>query len=157
LVTHDQEEALELANRIIVMNHGVIEQDGTPDEIYSTPASPFVFDFIGRSNQLAGHVRGGVFHVDGSACTLPAEGLPDGAATLYAPPHDVGIGAPGEGCPGTVTAIRRLAGRCSVEIALPAQPRPVDVDFAHDTPGSLPAVGGAIDVVVHRWGVFPAA
>ena len=153
-VTHDQEEALELADRVVVMNKGRIEQDGTPDEIYSRPASPFVFDFIGRSNQLTGYIEHGRFHADGSAYTLPATGMADGPATLFARPHDVGIGAPGEGFSGTVSAIRTLAGRCSVEVELPAQTRSVEVDFANGHPNAHPVVGQAIDVVAHRWGLF---
>ena len=58
-VTHDQEEALELADRVVVMDHGVIEQIGTPEEIYMEPASPFVSHFVGETNHLPGglHVR----------------------------------------------------------------------------------------------------
>ena len=51
-VTHDQEEALELADRVVVMNQGKIEQVGTPDEVYDRPATPFVFGFIGETNAL---------------------------------------------------------------------------------------------------------
>ena len=54
LVTHDQEEALAMADRIVVMNHGVIEQVGTPLEIYRQPATPFVADFVGRMNSIPG-------------------------------------------------------------------------------------------------------
>ncbi|MBK7974272.1 MAG: putative 2-aminoethylphosphonate ABC transporter ATP-binding protein [Deltaproteobacteria bacterium] len=72
LVTHDQEEALAMADRIVVMNHGVIEQVGTPLEIYCTPATPFVADFVGKMNSIPGTLAddGGVrvgarsFHVD---------------------------------------------------------------------------------------------
>jgi len=154
-VTHDQEEALELADRVVVMNKGRIEQDGTPDEVYSRPASPFVFDFIGRSNQLSGYIQGGRFHADGSAYALGADGLPDGPATLFARPHDFGIGAAGEGFAGTVSAIRVLAGRCSVEVELPAQTRPVEIDFVNGNAAAHPTVGSPIDVVAHRWGLFP--
>jgi spermidine/putrescine transport system ATP-binding protein len=57
-VTHDQEEALTMSDRIVVLNHGRIEQDGTPEELYFHPASRFVAEFIGETNLLAGHVRG---------------------------------------------------------------------------------------------------
>ncbi len=56
MVTHDQEEALSVADRIVVMNHGVIEQVGTPQQVYREPASPFVADFVGRVNVLSGQV-----------------------------------------------------------------------------------------------------
>ncbi len=56
MVTHDQEEALSMADRIVVMNQGVIEQVGTPTQIYTEPATLFVADFIGEMNHLAGHV-----------------------------------------------------------------------------------------------------
>ena len=59
MVTHDQEEALAMADRIVVMNHGRIEQVGTPVEIYSAPATPFVADFIGAMTLLDGEVAGG--------------------------------------------------------------------------------------------------
>ena len=58
MVTHDQEEALSVADRIVVMNHGVIEQVGTPLEVYREPASPFVADFVGRINVLDGTAEG---------------------------------------------------------------------------------------------------
>ncbi|MBF5004885.1 putative 2-aminoethylphosphonate ABC transporter ATP-binding protein [Diaphorobacter caeni] len=59
MVTHDQEEALSMADRIVVMNHGVIEQVGTPLDIYERPASPFVADFVGKVNVLKGQSLGG--------------------------------------------------------------------------------------------------
>ena len=59
MVTHDQEEALSMADRIVVMNHGVIEQVGTPMDIYERPATPFVADFVGKVNVLHGYALGG--------------------------------------------------------------------------------------------------
>ena len=61
-VTHDQDEAMEVADRVVVMNHGRIEQDGTPDEVYDHPASPFVLQFLGDVNLFHGrfgHAPGG--------------------------------------------------------------------------------------------------
>src|SRR5678815_3077564 len=65
MVTHDQEEALSVADRIVVMNQGVREQVGTPMEIYREPATAFVADFVGKINVLSGKVRGGLLEVGG--------------------------------------------------------------------------------------------
>ncbi|HEY9066488.1 MAG TPA: ATP-binding cassette domain-containing protein, partial [Burkholderiaceae bacterium] len=59
MVTHDQEEALSIADRIVVMNHGVIEQVGTPMQVYRDPATPFVADFVGKINVLGGTLHPG--------------------------------------------------------------------------------------------------
>ena len=59
MVTHDQEEALSMADRVVVMNHGVIEQVGTPLEVYEQPATPFVADFLGKVNVLQAVCIGG--------------------------------------------------------------------------------------------------
>ncbi len=57
-VTHDQEEALEVADRVVIMNHGQIEQIGTPEEVYDHPANPFVYDFLGTVNLFHGRAAG---------------------------------------------------------------------------------------------------
>jgi sulfate transport system ATP-binding protein len=59
-VTHDQEEAMEVADRVVVMNHGAIEQQGTPDEVYDHPATPFVLQFLGDVNLFHGRIGQGV-------------------------------------------------------------------------------------------------
>src|SRR6184192_2744876 len=58
-VTHDQEEAFEVADRVVIMNHGRIEQTGTPEEIFEHPANPFVMDFLGNVNVFHGSVQNG--------------------------------------------------------------------------------------------------
>src|SRR5207244_6864054 len=62
LVTHDQEEALELANRVVVMRQGKVEQIGTPEQIYNQPATPFVAGFVGAPTVRHGHVWEGPLH-----------------------------------------------------------------------------------------------
>ena len=89
-VTHDQEEAMELADRIVVMRAGKIEQVGTPAEVYAAPASPFVFGFLGQANQLACTIAGGVARV-GETILAPGLNLPDGAATAWFRPHQVDL------------------------------------------------------------------
>src|SRR6185312_6806441 len=63
LVTHDQEEALELANQIVVMHEGKVEQAGSPADVYNDPATAFVAGFVGAANVLHGHVVGGHVHL----------------------------------------------------------------------------------------------
>ena len=72
-VTHDQEEALDVADRIVVMNEGKIEQIGSPEEVYDHPNSPFVYDFLGNVNLFHGRLENGKLlnvHVDLAAADL---------------------------------------------------------------------------------------
>jgi iron(III) transport system ATP-binding protein len=90
MVTHDQEEALSVADRIVVMNHGVIEQVGTPAEVYRTPASPFVADFVGRVNVLPATLEdGGRVRIGPTSFVCPHEGRAGDAARVYLRPEDV--------------------------------------------------------------------
>ena len=90
-VTHDQEEALELANEIVVMNHGRVEQVGPADAIYNQPATPFVAAFVGASNVLRGTVWERHVHF-GHSIVAGAHEIPDGAeAIAYIRPHDIEI------------------------------------------------------------------
>jgi spermidine/putrescine transport system ATP-binding protein len=81
-VTHDQEEALAMSDRIAVMDDGVVEQCGTPEEVYERPSKPFVAGFIGISNLMEGRVEGGgVRLANGVHCAAPLpDGVADGAA-----------------------------------------------------------------------------
>jgi len=85
-VTHDQEEALMLSDRIAVLNKGCIEQVGTPEDIYERPASSFVAQFIGSCNVYTGDVRDGVFRSAGGLA-LPASGVAPGSHTLMIRPE----------------------------------------------------------------------
>ena len=94
-VTHDQEEALELANRVVVMNEGRIEQVGSPDEVYNHPATPFVYNFLGNVNLFHGRVDDGkAYHrskrrpehvVYVRPHLLEIDRQPNGAATIFGP------------------------------------------------------------------------
>jgi len=110
------------------MNRGRIEQQGIPSEVYGRPASPFVFDFLGRSNRISGQVSSGQFVADGSDQRFDASGEKDGPATLFGRPHDLTLTPADQGLSATVVSRRSLAGRITLELALPAQERSVDVD-----------------------------
>ena len=161
-VTHDQEEALELADRVVVMHQGRIEQDASPAAVYSEPASAFVFDFLGRSNQFEGRVSSGQFEAPGLDGVLAAADVPDGPATLFIRPHDLIVSAPGtaNGAPGTariharVTDVRELAGRLTVEAQVPGQSRPVLLDIAGGD-ASVPERGASLAMAPSRFRVFP--
>jgi sulfate transport system ATP-binding protein len=89
-VTHDQEEALELADQVAVMSEGRIEQIGTPDQVYHSPATPFVFEFLGHANRFSCRIDGDVAHI--GAVTVPVQNLTsarpiDGIA--FVRPHDI--------------------------------------------------------------------
>jgi sulfate transport system ATP-binding protein len=154
-VTHDQEEALELADRVVVMNKGRIEQDDTPDRVYASPASAFVFDFLGRSNQIVGEVRDGLFHASGLSLPLDADGCEEGPATLFARPHDLRLSPiKGQGQQARVEAVHRLAGRITLDAALEGQSRPLLVDIAGDDLPRVPERGESVGLELSRYRVF---
>jgi putative spermidine/putrescine transport system ATP-binding protein len=92
-VTHDQEEALAVADRVAVMSAGSIEQIGAPEELYRTPSSAFVADFVGLSNTVRGELRNGVVHVMGTQFELLGSPQPDGAVEALIRPEDILFGA----------------------------------------------------------------
>jgi sulfate transport system ATP-binding protein len=96
-VTHDQEEALEVADRVAILREGRVEQMGTPAEIYDHPATPFVYDFLGHVNAFAGRVRDGAVEIGEGKFTAPGiAGETDSDAVAFVRPHDIRVArAPG--------------------------------------------------------------
>jgi sulfate/thiosulfate transport system ATP-binding protein len=87
-VTHDQEEALEVADRVVVMNAGRVEQVGNPGEVYHHPSNPFVFNFLGNVNLFQGRVEEGVAYVGSMAMSLSDPAHPNAdKAVVYVRPH----------------------------------------------------------------------
>ena len=140
-VTHDQEEALELADRVVVMRQGRIEQVGTPEAIYAAPASAYVFGFVGRGNALEGGVRDGVFSTRDGAVTLPAPECEEGEVVALLRPHELQPADAGVGILGTVVALHRRADRTTVELAVGESTQPFEWDMA-DVPGVPPPMPG---------------
>lgn len=97
-VTHDQEEALEVAGRVAILRDGKIEQIGTPEQIYDHPATPFVYDFLGNVNLFKGRVRDGNVQIGDSKFAAPdAVGDNGLVATAFVRPHDVRVTRKREG------------------------------------------------------------
>ncbi|PJF09870.1 ABC transporter ATP-binding protein [Pseudorhodobacter sp. MZDSW-24AT] len=110
-VTHDQEEALAVSDRIVVMEKGRIAQVGTPSELYEHPASPFIADFIGDANLIQGRVVQGQFTAPGMA--FPVSG-PDGPATLSIRPERITLSPGG---PDRVLTATYLGSRMEYSVA----------------------------------------
>jgi len=87
-VTHDQEEAFDLADRVVIMNAGKIVQEGTPIEIYQTPANAFVHEFLGESNVLLASIHNGTVYA-AAGFPLGTADAPDGEVTAYVRPHHI--------------------------------------------------------------------
>jgi len=105
-VTHDQDEALEVADRIVLMDHGRVEQVGTPQEVYERPATPFVYGFLGAVNRFVGQSRAGVLHI--GEHQLPHGGTHgEGEVQAYARPHELQI-LTDESAPGLAATVERV-------------------------------------------------
>jgi sulfate transport system ATP-binding protein len=110
-VTHDQEEAMEIADRVVVMHNGRIEQVGTPDEVYHAPATPFVYEFLGDVNRFDGH------------------------RTAYARPYEIEILLEPEGDDTIAATVEHVVTRGSVirvELAAGGHPRTIEADLTRE-------------------------
>jgi len=109
LVTHDQEEALEVADRVVVMRDGRIEQEGTPEEVYHRPASEFVMDFMGNVNLFHGRVESGKAVFGSLVLDHGGADVPDGrGARLFVRPFELDISHHQNGLPGMKARVMRV-------------------------------------------------
>ena len=153
-VTHDQEEALELADRVAILNRGRIEQLGTPGEVYDRPASPFVYGFVGEANRLPARAAGQMLEVAGAHWPLPAT-LPEVAELeVHVRPEDMRVGEGGDWL-GTVLSVQRSGARSRLRARLQSAGTEVEVELPPDAPAY--AAGQVIGLAAKRHGVFPAA
>lgn len=151
-VTHDQEEALELADRIVVMSQGRIEQVGKPDDVYDHPNSPTVFSFIGESSKLPVVIDRGQLYFADRPLGLASHDLADGEGYLFFRPHDVDIVEGVEtAIAGIVTASRRTAGTRQVELAVGGAKERIEIEMPVDHPATART---RIAFRPKRWKVF---
>jgi sulfate transport system ATP-binding protein len=160
-VTHDQEEALEVADRVVVLNEGQIEQVGTPDEVYDHPASPFVFDFLGDVNLFHGRVHDGHANIGDARVLLPEGTDSQEAAVFYARPHEIDIlrESPGASAiAARVYDIRPLGATVWVELERESDQGIIEVELSRDRLDTLAIQRGeAVYVHPKRLKVFDEA
>ncbi|HWU97612.1 MAG TPA: sulfate ABC transporter ATP-binding protein [Oxalicibacterium sp.] len=107
-VTHDQEEALEVADKIVLMNKGNVEQIGAPKDVYNNPASPFVYGFLGNVNLFHGRVHEGVLQAEGIRFDAPDYAqTQDTKGIGYVRPHDLEVDRYTSGAEGIIVQLRR--------------------------------------------------
>ncbi|MCO5731755.1 sulfate/molybdate ABC transporter ATP-binding protein [Rhizobium sp. SSA_523] len=126
-VTHDQEEALDLADRVVILKEGQIVQQGTPQAVCRDPKDAFVMRFLGDANRLSGHVRDGRALADGAEVAAP--GIADGPAEIYARPSDLDWSPEGPGVAAAVTRVLdRPGGRRIIAATAAGEPLEFDVE-----------------------------
>jgi len=158
-VTHDQEEALELADRVAIFHGGRIEQVGTPEEVYEHPATPFVCGFLGQVNLFHGRVRGGRVRIGTAEVDAPAPTPSDGARVVaYARPHEIDVtleGGDGTHLAGLVRRVLPLGPLVRLEVDRLDGGEPVAVELGRDAYETLDVrEGGRVFLRLRRLRIF---
>jgi len=140
-VTHDQEEALEVADRVVLMNKGRVEQVGRPEEVYEHPASPFVYSFLGTVNVFHGRANAGSLHLGPVTVNVPEHSdAEDHPATVYARPHEIEIErfSPGqEGIPAVIQRILVIGPTARLELERDDRAEIIEAEIAAERVRSL--------------------
>ena len=135
-VTHDQDEALEVADKVVVMNAGRVEQVGGPDEVYENPASPFVFNFLGAVNVFRGRVHNGCAHIGAMTIDAPEHiDVSNSAAVGYVRSHDIEIertASNGSSIPSEVRAVHKIGNSVRVELVRADGQGAVEAEITRD-------------------------
>ena len=149
-VTHDQAEAMEMADRIAVMRAGRIAQVDTPDRLYVEPADAFVHEFMGESVRLRCRVTGGLAVIEGLPDAVFATDCPTGLAIALIRPHEVEL-LPGPG-PARVESVHANGPMRRLRLTLAGQA----LEVLRPDHAWMPAVGGTCDLDLSRLRVYPA-
>jgi sulfate transport system ATP-binding protein len=159
-VTHDQEEAFEVADRVVVMNQGRIEQYGTPAEVFERPANPFVMDFLGNVNMFHGRVQQGKAVVAGAELAVTDFPHSDAEeAAVYVRPHEVVIQHQASGSaslPATVLHVNPAGSRVKIELRATDSDQLINAELTTERFAELALKSGdAVFVSASRVRVFP--
>ncbi len=157
-VTHDQEEAMELANHVVVMNKGRVEQVGSTDDLYERPATPFVFDFLGATNILPAEVRGGSVLLPGVDQPIAADSPhPNGGVDVYVRPADLRLADPGvSGVDVRIETVQRTGPIVRATAATFVGDVPLVIELPHlhhDVPAFVPGV--TLRLRLMQFSVYP--
>ncbi|ESQ75640.1 sulfate/molybdate ABC transporter ATP-binding protein [Asticcacaulis sp. AC402] len=152
-VTHDQEEALDLADRVVVLKEGRIEQIGAPLELYREPKSAFVFEFLGANNQAPGTLLGGTIDFGGFTATAIVKGASDGAVTARFRPFDTQISRSGPGFAVKVLSVLPAGANLRLELQT-ADGQVFETQHAHDSEASDLHVGDTVSLLPTKVYVF---
>ncbi len=159
-VTHDQQEAIEVADTIVVLNRGRIEQCGVPSEVYDVPTSAFVHRFLGQVNELPVRVRDGRAFLGPIDISAAAELRAGGAGNIaLIRPHEIEIGSATQGWPATVVAVRVIGPIVRLELCAEGQPanEPLEAEISRERYESERfKVGQKVGLRFRRWQVYPA-
>ena len=159
LVTHDQDEALEVADRIVVMNQARVEQIGTPDEVFHSPASEFVIDFLGNVNLFHGRIENGRAVVGRVPLETSSGKAGDGGtARIFVRPYDLDIRRNESGEPALRARVVRIqSAGPAVKVELSAETgEPIAVEMSHERYRETPIrVGDDVFVSLREARVFP--
>jgi len=161
IVTHDQQEAIEVADTIVVLNRGRIEQAGVAGEIYDLPRSAFVHRFLGQVNELPVIWRDGRAYlgpIDISSSDVPAPGAEKQVALIR--PHEIEVGPRSLGWPATVVAIRVIGPIVRLDLCADGQPihEPLEAEISRERfEAERFDLGQKVGLRFRRWQVYPAA
>jgi sulfate transport system ATP-binding protein len=158
-VTHDQQEAIEVADTIVVLNRGRIEQFGVPSEVYDLPTSAFVHRFLGQVNELPVQLRDGRAFVGPLEISATTDASAAANSIALVRPHEIEIGAATDGWPAVVVAVRVIGPIVRLELCAEGQPahEPLEAEISrerHERAGY--SVGQKVGLRFRRWQVYPA-
>ena len=167
-VTHDQQEAIEVADTIVVLNRGRIEQCGVPSEVYDLPTSSFVHRFLGQVNELPVQVRDGRSYIGPVDISVSAEASrarasaaePAAKSIALIRPHEIEIGPVAAGWPAVVLAVRVIGPIVRLELRAEGQPinEPLEAEISRERyEAERFDVGQKVGLRFRRWQVYPAA
>jgi sulfate/thiosulfate transport system ATP-binding protein len=158
-VTHDQEEAFEVSDRVVLMNAGRIEQVGSPAQVFEEPASPFVMRFLGAVNVFQGHVEGDRAYLNDIAFAAPGAGGRE-RAHVFVRPHELEVhrSAVAGSFAARVDRLVPLGAAVRIELTAPGHGRQVEVEMDVRKSEALAlSPGDAVHLSPRRVRVFPAS